>query len=39
MKKEQRLKKNEEFSRVFKQGDSVANRQFVLYALKKRRTN
>ncbi len=35
MKKEQRIKKNEEFSQVFKQGHSVANRQFVLYVLPK----
>lgn len=35
MKKEQRIQKNEEFSRVFKQGTSVANRQFVLYHMKK----
>ncbi|WP_368502930.1 ribonuclease P protein component [Alkalihalophilus sp. As8PL] len=35
MRKEQRIKKNEEFSSVFKKGQSVANRQFVLYSLKK----
>ncbi|WP_100374333.1 ribonuclease P protein component [Bacillus sp. FJAT-45037] len=35
MKKEQRIKKNEEFSSVFNKGQSVANRQFVLYSLKK----
>ncbi|NEU32657.1 ribonuclease P protein component [bacterium LRH843] len=35
MKKKQRIKKSEEFSRVFKQGHSVANRQFVLYVCKK----
>lgn len=35
MKKEQRIKKNEEFSHVFKHGHSVANRQFVLYMLPK----
>ncbi|MBM7840981.1 ribonuclease P protein component [Alkalihalobacillus xiaoxiensis] len=35
MKKEQRLKKNEEFSAVFKKGHSMANRQFVLYILPK----
>lgn len=35
LKKEQRIKKNEEFSKVFKQGHSVANRQFVLYVLPK----
>lgn len=31
MKKKQRIKKNEEFQRVFKQGKSFANRQFVVY--------
>ncbi|KGA96304.1 ribonuclease P [Alkalihalobacillus alcalophilus ATCC 27647 = CGMCC 1.3604] len=35
MNKEQRIKKNEEFSLVFNKGTSVANRQFVLYALAK----
>ncbi|MDT8863018.1 ribonuclease P protein component [Alkalihalobacillus sp. MEB130] len=35
MKKEQRIKTNEEFSKVFKNGQSVANRQFVLYKLPK----
>src|SRR5690625_3111225 len=35
MRKEQRLKKNEEFTHVFKRGSSVANRQFVLYSLAK----
>lgn len=35
MKKEFRIKKNEEFSQVFNQGKSVANRQFVLYVLEK----
>ncbi|UCZ53253.1 ribonuclease P protein component [Bacillus shivajii] len=35
MKKENRLKKNEEFQIVFQQGTSVANRQFVVYQLKK----
>ncbi|MEB1808247.1 MAG: ribonuclease P protein component [Bacillaceae bacterium] len=35
MKKAFRIKKNEEFSIVFKKGKSVANRQFVLYALHK----
>lgn len=35
MKKEFRIKKNEEFSRVFNEGKSVANRQFVLYFLRK----
>jgi ribonuclease P protein component len=35
LKKEQRIKKNDEFSQVFKKGHSVANRQFVLYILPK----
>lgn len=35
MKKAYRIKKNEEFQVVFKQGKSVANRQFVLYILKR----
>ncbi|WP_186576861.1 ribonuclease P protein component [Aquibacillus kalidii] len=35
MKKAYRLKKNEEFQLVFKQGKSFANRQLVLYFLKK----
>lgn len=34
MKKSQRIKKNEEFQRVFKQGKSFANRQFVVYVCK-----
>ncbi|MDW0111252.1 ribonuclease P protein component [Sporosarcina aquimarina] len=34
MKKRQRIKKNEEFQRVFKQGKSFANRQFVVYVCK-----
>lgn len=33
MKKRNRLKKNEDFQKVFKHGTSVANRQFVLYTL------
>ncbi|MDZ5721415.1 ribonuclease P protein component, partial [Bacillus sp. SXabc123] len=33
LKKRNRLKKNEDFQKVFKQGTSVANRQFVLYTL------
>nr|WGD62775.1 ribonuclease P protein component [Bacillus subtilis]WGD75965.1 ribonuclease P protein component [Bacillus subtilis] len=33
MKKRNRLKKNEDFQKVFKYGTSVANRQFVLYTL------
>jgi ribonuclease P protein component len=35
MKKKFSIKKNEEFSDVFKKGKSVANRQFVLYVLHK----
>ncbi|GAA0334604.1 ribonuclease P protein component [Bacillus carboniphilus] len=35
MKKEYRVKKNEDFQVIFKKGKSVANRQFVLYSLKK----
>ncbi len=35
LRKEQRVKTNEEFSKVFKNGQSVANRQFVLYKLPK----
>ncbi len=35
MKKSYRIKKNSEFQLVFKKGKSTANRQFVLYALKK----
>ncbi|MBN6187298.1 ribonuclease P protein component [Aneurinibacillus sp. BA2021] len=30
-----RLRKNEEFQVIFKKGTSVANRQFVIYSLKK----
>lgn len=35
MKKKYRIKKNDEFQEVFKQGTSVANRQFVIYVLNK----
>ncbi|WP_338471231.1 ribonuclease P protein component [Niallia sp. XMNu-256] len=35
MKKEYRVKKNKDFQEAFKNGRSVANRQFVLYLLKK----
>lgn len=35
MKKEYRLKKNEDFQHVFQRGYSVANRQFVVYQVKK----
>jgi len=31
--RERRLRKNEEFQRVFRHGQSAANRQFVVYAL------
>ncbi|WP_096186089.1 ribonuclease P protein component [Evansella halocellulosilytica] len=36
MKKENRLKKNEEFQIVFQRGTSVANRQFVVYQVEKK---
>ena len=35
MRKEYRIKKNKEFQEVFKNGKSVANRQFVIYTLNK----
>lgn len=35
MKKELRIKKNKEFQEVFQKGVSFANRQFVVYVLKK----
>ena len=35
MKKRNRIKKNEEFQRVFKNGASFANRQLVLYYVRK----
>lgn len=35
MKKEFRIKKNKEFQQVFKVGKSYANRQFIIYLLKK----
>ncbi|HSI68112.1 MAG TPA: ribonuclease P protein component [Planococcus sp. (in: firmicutes)] len=34
MNKQQRIKKNKEFQRVFKKGKSFANRQFIVYLLK-----
>lgn len=34
MNKHQRIKKDKEFQRVFKQGKSFANRQFIVYVLK-----
>ncbi|MDQ0163727.1 ribonuclease P protein component [Bacillus alveayuensis] len=33
MKKRNRIKKNEDFQKVFKNGKSMANRQFVIYIL------
>ncbi|MHA6260984.1 ribonuclease P protein component [Sporosarcina sp. CAU 1771] len=36
MNKRQRIKKNEEFQRVFKNGKSFANRQFVVYCYNKK---
>lgn len=39
MKKRQRIKKNEEFQKVFKNGKSFANRQFVVYYLPKEEQN
>ncbi|WP_066399650.1 ribonuclease P protein component [Cytobacillus eiseniae] len=35
MKKEYRVKKNTDFQAAFKKGKSFANRQFVVYSLKK----
>ncbi|MDZ5471648.1 ribonuclease P protein component [Bacillus sp. 31A1R] len=35
MKKENRVKKNKDFQEAFKKGKSFANRQFVVYLLKK----
>jgi ribonuclease P protein component len=35
MNKKNRVKKNEEFQLIFKNGQSFANRQFVVYVLKK----
>ncbi|MDQ1000014.1 ribonuclease P protein component [Neobacillus niacini] len=35
MKKELRVKKNKEFQEAFQKGKSFANRQFVVYSLKK----
>ncbi|MBS4207171.1 ribonuclease P protein component [Bacillus sp. FJAT-50079] len=35
MKKAYRIKKNDDFQSVFRSGKSLANRQFVLYILKK----
>lgn len=33
MKKKYRIKKNNDFQRVFKHGKSMANRQFIIYTL------
>ncbi|OCA82179.1 ribonuclease P protein component [Bacillus sp. FJAT-27225] len=35
MKKEYRIKENKDFQKVFKKGHSTANRQFIVYVLKK----
>lgn len=35
MKKAYRIKKNEEFQKIFKHGQSFANRQFVIYFMEK----
>ncbi|MCZ2259032.1 ribonuclease P protein component [Sporosarcina sp. G11-34] len=35
MNKRQRIKKNEEFQKVFKSGKSFANRQFIVYCYRK----
>ncbi len=35
MKKDYRIKKNNDFQAVFKKGRSTANRQFIVYVLKK----
>ena len=35
MNKRQRIKKNEDFQKVFKRGKSFANRQFVVYVMPK----
>jgi len=35
MKKRRRIKKNEDFQKVFRKGKSFANRQFVVYCLPK----
>lgn len=35
MKKEYRVKKNKDFQEIFKKGTSFANRQFVVYSLKR----
>nr|WP_106782064.1 ribonuclease P protein component [Lysinibacillus timonensis] len=39
MKKRQRIKKNEDFQKVFKKGKSFANRQFVVYCLQREAQN
>lgn len=35
MKKENRVKKNKDFQEIFKKGKSFANRQFVVYSLRR----
>jgi ribonuclease P protein component len=35
MRRKYRIKKNEDFQTVFRQGKSIANRQFVIYMLQK----
>ncbi|MGG3891130.1 ribonuclease P protein component [Metabacillus fastidiosus] len=35
MNKKNRIKKNEDFQKIFKQGKSMANRQFVIYFLER----
>jgi ribonuclease P protein component len=35
MRRKYRIKKNEDFQTVFKQGKSIANRQFVIYMLQR----
>lgn len=39
MKKKYRIKKNDDFQLVFKKGKSFANRQFVVYKLKREDSN
>ena len=39
MNKKNRIKKNTDFDRVFREGTSTANRQFVLYILQRQKQN
>ncbi|EAE1668870.1 ribonuclease P protein component [Listeria monocytogenes] len=39
MKKKYRIKKNDDFQKVFRRGKSFANRQFVVYTLKQEGSN